>query len=176
MSEVRMYIKKAIDVSALDEELIRRALEKKIARRREDLIVRDLKPTDIGLSNDVWTEDFSGGTANSWNRVTPSSGKDVEDKIIGIYGVANDASTPLTVGLRFTQGAEGRDVEVRGEYFFQEMYVKQEPKAVFSEPVIFEDDETMNIYAYIRATGTDGLILRGRVVEPASKVVGKGSR
>ena len=160
-------------VDEIDKKLIEMALASKVAGSEADLVVRDLKPSDIGLSNEVWSIDFSGGNANDWNRITPSNGQKADTKTVAFYGFANLSPNPVTTGLRFTQGYT-RDVEVRAEFMsLERAYIKQEPEMIFQQVVYYNKDEYMNIYAYISATQVEKLILYGRVCEPIGKVISK---
>lgn len=145
----------------VDAWLIRRAIEKKIATSPEDLVVRDLLPgTDLnGLSGEVWAQSIS---AFSYNM--NYSGKNPDTKIFAIYGGKNKAATPRTTGLKFKLGAGG--AKIKEEINIEHANLEDNTAWYLKNPIKYEDDETFVIEFYGDSSGTDGVILLGRVVEP----------
>lgn len=162
----------AAEVAALEEavkaKLTDILIKKGVVKSPEEIAFRKIRPTDIGLANDVWAESI--GTANAWNRITPADGQKIEDKAIAIFGVANLEADYLSTGIRLTKGA-GRDLITLFEGFFEEMYLEEVPKALFKKVVYFEPEDYMNMYLYGRKTGTDRVILLGVVAEPKTKII-----
>jgi len=151
-------------IRQVDGLLISRALEKNMITSEEEAVIRDLKPTDIGLENNVWVETIS--TANNWNRISGTE-QQVTDKIIVIYGIANLAANPLATGIKLTKGAN--DKTVLAEIFFEPLYLMEEPIALFEENYIYEDEDYIGIFEYAKGTGTDNLVILGRVIETREK-------
>ena len=65
-----------------------------------DYAVRDLQPTDLGFSNDVWSYTYSAATTEE-NIVRMTVG---DDTFISIYAVANRSANPVTTRLTFFKG------------------------------------------------------------------------
>jgi len=149
---------------AADEKLLAKAMETNLITNEADAVIRDLKPSDLGITNEVWSESYT--SANAWNEITGSN-QQITDKIIVIYGVANLAANPLATGVKLYKGAG--DKTVLAEIFFEPMYVRDEPIILFEEDYIYEDEDYISIFAYAKATGTDNLAILGRVIESRDK-------
>ena len=95
-------------------------------KRPEDYDYLDLRPTDIGFSNDYFEHTYS--SANTFEEITTQTLGD--DTFIVIYGVYNTSASPITTKLRFWKGS----VPIK-EYFLQDMYVEDVPKKALDEPL-----------------------------------------
>ena len=145
----------------VDRWLIARAIEKKMATRSEDLVCRDLLPgTDLnGLSGEVWAQSIS-----AFSYKMCYSGKNPDTKIFAIYGGKNKAATPRTTGMKFKLGAGG--AKVKDEIQIEHASLEDNTAWYLKSPIKYEDDETFVIEFYGDSSGTDGVVLLGRVVEP----------
>jgi len=157
---------------ALKEELIRRALAKGVIKTRGEAVIRDLLPeTDFGLANEVWVH--SQAAANTWERYYDGTKRIeavlVEDKVIGIIGMRNDAADPKVVVIRF--GLGWPLTVVRGVFHVQSQYLEPEIIALFSKDIIYEKGEKITIEVYGRAAGADGTAFIGLVCEPKGVTV-----
>lgn len=149
-------------LASLETELVSRAVHKGVVKSPADAEIMDLEPDeDLGLANKVWAEDLA--TANAYNTVV--DGRDVGDKVIGIVGVINTASTPLTTNVQFLLGTAAAPTAVRGRFHIEPMYVQEEKKALFTRDIIYEKGEKISIRQYAKAAGTDNLQFIGRVVQ-----------
>ena len=128
-----------------------RALQEAIrakGKKPEDYDYIDLKPTDLGFSDDVYTHSYSAAT--TWETLATKTLDD--DNFLVIYGVYNKASTPLTVKIRFWKGS----IPIR-EYYIDRMYVEQVPKTSLGDALVYAESDTIKIDGYASATGTDEL-------------------
>lgn len=150
-------------IEQVDALLLEKAMEKALITSESEAVIRDLKPTDLGLTNEVWSEEYT--KANDWNEITGI--EKISDKIIIIFGVANISPSPLATGVKLTKGSG--DKTVLAEIFFEPMYVKQEPLIFFMEDYIYYDEDYISIFAYAKGTGTDNLTIIGRVIETREK-------
>jgi len=146
--------------------LTKRAIEKRIVTRPEDLVVRDILPgTDLnGLSGEVWSQVCSAFQYNMCY-----SGKNPNTKIFAIFGVKNKSSTPRTVALRFKLGAGG--ASVKDIWQVEQAYLEDNTAVFTKDPIKYEDQETFVIENYGLSSGEDGVILLGRVVEPRGETI-----
>ena len=150
----------------LKDELKRRALEQGVVTSEDDLVIRDLLPkTDLGATNEVWTQTLSSGNAYN-NTYTPSAS---DKKVIGIYGVKNKATSPLTTAIKFSVGSGGAIVKDIWE--IESVMLEENTEGIATMPIIYDKNETITIAQYASGTGTDGIILLGLVAEPKGENV-----
>lgn len=166
----QLYGLRPEEVRALQETtdawLIRRAVEKKIATKPGDLLVRDLLPsTDLnGLSGEVWAQ-----ACTAYTYAMCYSGNNPDTKIFALIGVKNKYATPRTAALRFKAGAGGAVVK---DIWQIEQGMLEENTAVFTkDPIKYENAETFVIENYGISTGNDGVIFLGRVCEPRGETI-----
>ena len=148
-------------IDRIDREVLSTALASKVVASEEEAIVRDALPSDFGLSNEVWSVDLSGGTANSFNNLyTPSAS---DRKVVGIFGVALLESTRISDIIRFQLG----DNLVIDEVTLQDIDTYNEGVKVklLKEPIIYDKGETIKIKDYINTAGTAQVMLLARVCE-----------
>jgi len=131
----------------------------------EELCVRALMPaTDLGLNTEAWDNE-STLTANTWSE--DWSHELSEDECVVFIGVANRTDNPQVVGTKFKVGSSGnttRDVQM-----YEELYVMDEPRGLFKEPIVYVGKETIYIEHYSKTTITAGqelLELIGYIVKP----------
>lgn len=154
-------------VESVDQELIQRAIAKKIAQSASELVVRDILPgTDLNnRSGEVWNQFLS-----AFNWCMNYSGKMPDSKIIAIFGAKNKSPNPRSTGIKFLVGAGGAKVK---DIWQTEQGYTEENTAVYSKSNIFYmPDETFVIQFYGDANVTDErCILLGRVVEPKGEQI-----
>ena len=156
---------KAIEDAVVDY-LIRRALEKKIATKPEDLVVRDILPgTDLnGLSGEVWVQSLS-----AFQYVSVYSGKNPDTKIFAVFGAKFLSPTPKTAVIRFKLGAGG--AKIKDIWQVEPAFVEENCAVYTDRPIKYEDDETFVIEFYGKDSGEDNVVLLGKVVEPKGELI-----
>lgn len=150
-----------------------RAIRQEAVRKIEDAIkakgkspadyaIRDLQPTDLGFSNDVWKYTYSAATTEE-NIVNMTIG---DDTFIAIYAVANRSTNPVTTRLTFYKGTIPlKKINV------EDMYVEDVPKKVLDEPLVWSESDILKIVGYAESASTDRLIFKGFIAEPKGKTV-----
>jgi len=134
---------------------------------RDQLVIRNLLPkTDLGLTNEYW--ETPSLTANDWtNYFTKQL---AEQQFVVFYGVANLAPDPKATALRFKVGSEA-GTKTLDVVQLEELYTNTvRTDGFFKRPIIYKERQYSNVDVYSKATGTDPLMLRGFVAEPAGRV------
>jgi len=165
-------------LATVEEKLRAEAARAKIA----DPIIRDLLPGDLTnpddpTVNNVWRQSVS---ADAYRVVY--SGKNPNDRIFAIFGVKSrmpvatytasgyvEALFPRTTAIRFWEGTTRTALK---DIWQLEDGWTEENRVIYSPvPVIYKESEGFNIDLYARSSGTDEIILLGKVVEPRNKVI-----
>ena len=133
-------------------------------KRPEDYVIRDLLPTDLGLSSDVWSHTYSAATTDE-NIVSKTLD---DDRFVVIYAVANASASPLTTKLTFYRGSIPIKI-----YGLEDMYIEDVPKKFLDEPLVWSEGEKIVIKGYASATGDDKIIFKGYIAEPKGETIGK---
>lgn len=131
-------------------------------KRPTDYAIRDLQPTDLGFSTDVWSHTYSAGTTEE-NIVDMTVG---DDTFIVIFAVANRSSSPLTTRLTFYKGT----IPLK-KINLEDMYIEEVPKKVLDEPLVWSESDGLKIVGYAESAGTDRLIFKGVIAEMKGKTV-----
>jgi len=133
---------------------------------RDELVPRSILPkTDLNLANETW--EASIGTANDWN---PWINNQLEDqRFIVFYGLANLSADPITTAIKFSTGAnKTKTIDV---IQYEDLYSnKERVDGYFNRYIIYKHKQYVNTELYARATGTERLVLKGYVVEPAGRI------
>ena len=124
--------------------------------------IRDLQPTDLGFSTDVWSYTYSAATTEE-NVVNMTVG---DDKFIVIYAVANRSTSPVTTRLTFYKGT----IPLK-KINLEDMYIEDVPKKVLDEPLVWAESDTLKIVGYAESASTDRLIFKGFIAEPKGETV-----
>jgi len=153
------YVKK---VTAIKNEALR--LGKTLIDAKE-LVVRPLRPRDLGLTTDEWT--FSVATGE--NTVINTS---LDDKtLVVIYGIYNLSTTPQVTELIF--GTTAKTVE---DVYIEDMYMYDNKEVILEEPVVFQPGSSPLIKAVAKGANTaEKLGFKGFVVEPSGRRIGSSS-
>ncbi|MHA1833676.1 MAG: hypothetical protein ACTSV7_06755 [Candidatus Baldrarchaeia archaeon] len=154
----------------VEEILIKKALEQKIATRREDVVVRDILPaTDFNWSYEYWQESVSAsGYATTVSVSLPDT------KIVLFYGAKNLNPNPKTAAIKFLVGKGG--TKVKDIWQIEHAYTEENAAVYSRDYVIYNKSEHITIQQYGRGTaGTDNLILLGKVAEPRGETIAGGS-
>jgi len=154
------------EVRALEEDVKEKLLEIAVSRTgvpRERWVIRDLLPTDLGLSADTWSFDYA--TANAYNQIIDT--KLGDRTFIIIFGVAINDPAPKATVIKFQRAAQVKDV-----ISIEDLHVVEEPIAYFEEPIVYEENEDVDIYVYATETKTgEKLILLGYIAEEKGKTI-----
>jgi hypothetical protein len=153
----------------LERELISIGMHYKVAPTVKGLQVRDLMPSDLGLTTEQWLLTIPATTTNWVNLVSNFALKATQ--AIYFYGVAVDldATTPPVYAIRFqVQGG----VATRSQVHFEYIHALQTPMVIFQRPVPYYPSETVTIPIYGSNTGASAVsvevVLLGLIVEPRS--------
>lgn len=144
------------------------------------VVVRDLQPgIDLASGGDngwngtdnVWTQDFSGGNANAWNEAySIDSGAGAEDKVLGFVALQMQSADPATHGVRFVRGTGGSE-GFSFEAHVQEVHGDEEAEGYFADAQVFGLTADGAIEHYIDATDTDTVVYLGAVAEEVGENV-----
>jgi len=134
---------------------------------KEQLVVRNALPsTDFGLANEYWVTPSLA--ANDWTNYFT---KELADQaFVAFFGVANLSADPIATALRFKVGS-GTGTKTIDVVQLEELYSNTvRTDGFFKRPIIYKQKQFVNVDVYAKAAGTEPLILRALVVEPAGKV------
>ena len=122
------------------------------------LVVRTLKPRDLGVDSDTWSFSINAGVNTIVNH-------ELDDKtMIVILGVFDNSANPVVTELRFGSNAGYvEDVEV------EQMFAFTEPVLIFDRPIMVSPGSVIKIEAVAKDTGTEELGFIGFVIEPEGK-------
>ena len=134
------------------EEIKRRAM-KELGLPESEIVLRSLRPEDIGLSTPEWT-DTAG--SNAWADYVDTTVGD--QKFILINGVQK--TTAFMSQVRIT-----REGKVAAIWNIQQA-AKLRDKTLFFEPVLVDQNALIHIEHYGLSASTEKLILFGAVAEP----------
>ena len=151
----------------------------------EDLVVRDVLPyqdLDSGSANawsgtQQWLQDLAtNGSADDYNETyTLDSSGNLEDKVVGFYGISFLHSDIQTHQVRFKGGKNGTQ-GVRREFNVEAAETDEEGRALFLTDAIFGAKEDGTIEQYV-GSNTDGnrVVYHGYVAEPVGETIAEES-
>lgn len=155
LTDLRAYKAKAIEAG------IQRALGLRLARVREELIVREANPFPdfsapgaVGWVNNYYVTIGAAGL-NAWTLVYPTAVAPTlaRTQVAVFYKIADQAvlgAVPVVTAVRFAVGPTG--ATTLGSFFIQTFTdIKMEPEVWLSEPVIYDPDDVLCIEFYGRA-------------------------
>lgn len=130
----------------------------------KELVIRPLRPKDLGLATDEWTFNVSAGENTLVNT-------QLDDKtFIVIAGIYNLSTDPQVTELKF--GTAAKTVE---DVYIEDMYLYDTPATMLDEIVAFQPGSTALIKAVAKgANANEKLGFIGFVVEPAGRNIGSG--
>jgi len=115
------YVKRVAAIKAQALELGKRLIDAK------ELVVRPLRPRDLGIEKDEWTFNVSAGE----NTIISTK---LDDKtLVVIYGIYNLSSEPKVTEVIF--GTTAKTVE---DVYIEDMYVYDIKEVMLDEPVVFQ--------------------------------------
>lgn len=170
-------------LSQTDGALIQLA-ERELATAADNLVVRNILPTvDLGQAadfaaantpyestNDRWEEALTS-TAYT-GKETILDGEMANDRFIGLVGHTNVRPDPLTHRLSWESGAQVLD-----EWHLQEANANSEdPGTLADEPILYKKERrvVVKFSSTLNGSGTDNLVFRGRISEPAGERIAPG--
>jgi len=128
----------------------------------KELVVRPLRPADLGLTTNEWTFNVSAGENTIINTR-------LDDKtLVVIYGIYNLSTTPVTTELIF--GTTAKTVE---DVYIEDMYLYDTKATLLDEPVVFQPGSSPLVKTVAKGANTaEKLGFLGFVVEPAGRRIG----
>lgn len=126
------------------------------------LVVRTLKPKDLGLATDNWTFQVTAGLNEG------VINKELDDKTMVIFlGVFNLSADPQVVEVRF--GDPSSTIE---DVHIEHMYLFDHPIAVFDTPIIYTPGNTIKIDLVAKGeNSSEQFGFLGLVIEPAGRTI-----
>jgi len=159
LSEIRAYKERALSAG------IMRAKSKGIAATDEELVWREMLPSfDLGvlvLAGSGWALNYyvtpaavgAGVWASTYGLAAAADPLLPVGRIAVFHKVYDAMANPMATGCRFLLAA----ATTKASFFFQCIIDnKLEPEAWFSEPVIYDPQDTVNIDFYGRAATPAG--------------------
>jgi len=155
-------------VDNLEEEARKKLLEVTLRElkgaREEQLVIRQMVPTDLGLTNEVWYE-TTGTTANTYEASGISEKTIANERFVAITGVLDNSEGAPVSALEFTVGSS-KVAEWSLDRLIQDGY----REGIALSPVIITQNQKVTIkhYVKIKSSGTE-IILLGIVCEKVGK-------
>ena len=143
---------------------LRSKAEKELQIGPDKVVVRDLRPEDIGLTRGRFSSTMV--TLASWNKII-NTYTISDNKFIGISGVfyARISGTQAATQLRITRaGSVARYWNIQG------INITENAQRFFDDPVIVDQNQTLTIEAFVpgvkaNTSKAEDLILMGAVAE-----------
>lgn len=114
---------------------------KELGLKEDEIVVRDLRPEDVGLSTPEWTFNIASGTA--WNTMIDAATIS-DSRFISIVGIMVMESTDSVVSqLKVTRGGQvKRYWQIQGANYLEDatMY--------FSDPIIVDQNTSITVEGY----------------------------
>jgi len=112
----------------------------------EDIIIRQLRPEDLGLSTAASTFNIS---STGWNTIIDTTIAD--NRFVGIHGVLiGESGTSVVTQLKVTRA--GQDVRY---WHIQDVNFLESPVIYFDDPVTVDQNTSITIKAYALATDSE---------------------
>lgn len=114
------------------------------ALKGQRLVVRDLMPTDLGLSNEVWYE-TTGATANQWENSDIADKEVADNTFVCIWGVTDLGEAPAVSALKFTIGGAEQAI-----WNLDKMIKMEHRAAIALSPLIISQNIALTIEHYVK--------------------------
>lgn len=137
---------------------IKRKAMQELSLSESEIVVRPLRPEDIGLSTPEWTDT---GASNAWADYVDTTVGD--QKFLLINGIQKVAT--VLQQIRITK--EGKVAAI----WNIQACAKLRDKTLFFEPVLIDQNTLIHIEHYGTSTGTEKPILFGAVAEPKGLII-----
>ena len=151
---------------------IRRSIYEKVVRRYmewkkvkpEEVTVRDLLPTDLGLSVDVWEKEFTATGKQTIYSVTVPS-----ETVLGFGAFLILDANPIVTTLELKVEDKVIDIIDLEQFYSEEKkIIKLDEDAI--EKCIADEGKTLTINGYIKDTGKLHMAVIGAIARPVAKV------
>jgi len=130
----------------------------------EKLVMRQMMPTDLGLTNEVWFE-TTGATAKQYETSGIASKEISDERFVAITGVLDNSEGAPVSALRFTVGGS-KVAEWSLDRLSQDGY----REGIALSPIIITQNQAVTIEHYVKTanSGTE-IILIGIICEKVGK-------
>ncbi|KKM97080.1 hypothetical protein LCGC14_1171710 [marine sediment metagenome] len=142
---------------------LRKRAETELQIRPDQIVVRDLRPEDIGLTQGRFTSTMT--TAGAWNKIT-NTYTVIDNRFIGISGVfyAKATGTQAASQLRVNRASStARYWNIQG------INITENAQRFFDDPVITGQNQILTIEAFVptnaNTSKAEDIILMGAVAE-----------
>ena len=133
--------------------------KKELKLDKPDLVLRPLRPEDIGLTTPKF--EFNIATADAWNTLIDNKAI-ADNRFVGINGVLYAKSAQGVVA----QLEIKRAGDVKRYWQIQDINYWEDATVFFDDPVLVDQNQPINIRAYATATSsTERICFLGAVVE-----------
>jgi hypothetical protein len=145
--------------------LIKNHIEATEVRARKDLptarlVTRDLMPSDVGLSSEIWYE-TTGSSRNTWEDSDIASKSIADDTYVCIWGVTILSEDPAVSAIRIVVG-DAR----KAQWTLDKILEHQVKVGIALSPVIISRNMTITVQHYVKvASAGFEMSLDGIVVE-----------
>jgi len=151
----------------LVDELIQRAIDLKVAKSSDELIVRDIiLMLDFDFTEETWEKAFTNTGWQVYKSITMP-----DRKIIGFYGIQLQNNEKIVTAIRFREGSNISTARTLDIWQIEWLYAREVPETYTKAPLIFEPNKTYHIEFYVKNTGTAKIVLLGKVVEPKGETI-----
>lgn len=132
----------------------------------KSLVIRDLIPSDLGLTYEVWFE-TTGATANTWENSDIADKTVADERFIVIWGIIDASETIAVSAIRFTVG--GSQV---AKWSLDKLAMDPNRQGAARSPIFISQNTDITIEHYVKVanSGTE-LIFVGAVCEREGKVL-----
>jgi hypothetical protein len=128
------------------------------------LVVRDLMPSVLGLSNEVWYE-TTGSSANTWENSSIASKTIADQTFVCIWGITILGDEPSVSALRFTIGHAKVAM-----WNLEKLFTMEHKAAVTLSPLIITQNVEITIERYVKVANAGvELVFDGAVCEKEGK-------
>ena len=143
------------------QDILKNMALKQLRVPESELVVRSLRPEDLGLSGSSFS--YPIATANAWNNIVSSTMGD--NRFIAITGVVYTGS--IITQLRIVAGGATREI-----WNVQAIPSMKTPRYVDLTPTAIQQNQSLSIDVYaINASASESLVFEGIVVEKRGLVV-----
>lgn len=143
---------------AVKEKLLEEAV-KQTGIPRTKWVVRDLLPSDLGLTE--WSFTYSSTGENDVVDTTLP-----KKKFIAIFGVAILDPNPKAVWVKFK-----KDQDIKEVWGLEDLYVLEEPRSYTPEPIMYYQEDNLKITIYTTEAKTEKIVFIGYVAEEVGKTI-----
>ena len=136
----------------------------KYLRNVKELVIRTLRPRDLGLNADEWTFSVSAGTNADIINTT------LDDKtMVVIYGIYNLSTNPQVNEVIFKTGSETIE-----DVYIEDMYMYDIPAVLLDKLLLYTPGSIVKIDFVAKGSNTaEKLGFLGFVIEPAGKRISR---